>query len=153
MNFSSEKNNYFFDLKLVSVDFLEEKFHALNLQPLMSSEEVDEMLSYDITTSSLAVPIINKSNDKIIDVYVVVGTNDYMDCTSLCNGLRKVQTIVLDFINCQKNDNLIISYNQNDLNKISNSYLQQKDITKQLLHLLFKIDNNNIMLIEREGED
>lgn len=153
MNFSSEKNNYFFDLKLVSVDFLEEKFHTLNLQPLMSSEEVDEMLSYDITTSSLAVPIINKSNDKIIDVYVVVGTNDYMDCTSLCNGLRKVQTIVLDFINCQKNDNLIISYNQNDLNKISNSYLQQKDITKQLLHLLFKIDNNNIMLIEREGED
>lgn len=152
MNFSSEKNNYFFDLKLVSVDFLEEKFHTLNLQPLMSSEEVDEMLSYDITTSSLAVPIINKSNDKIIDVYVVVGTNDYMDCTSLCNGLRKVQTIVLDFINCQKNDNLIISYNQNDLNKISNSYLQQKDITKQLLHLLFKIDNN-IMLIEREGED
>lgn len=151
MNFSSEKTNYFFDLKLVSIDYLEKQFHNLNLQPLMSSEEVDEMLSYDLNTSSLAIPIINNNNDNLIDMYVVVGTNEYMDCTSLCNGLRKVQTIILDYINCKSDDNIIISYSQDDLKNIENSYLQTDGIVKYLLDVLLKIENSddNIMIVER----
>lgn len=151
MNFSSEKTNYFFDLKLVSIDYLEKQFHNLNLQPLMSSEEVNEMLSYDLNTSSLAIPIIDDYNDKLIDMYVVIGTDKYMDCTSLCNGLRRVQTIILDYINCKSDDNIIISYSQDDLKSIENSSLQTDGIVKYLLDSLLKIENSddNIMIVER----